>query len=70
MADDNQNAEMEDILSSIKNILEEDEQNKSAAIKNPEDEPDVESGFTATIEGWTVVDGGDLPAEEVNPFEY
>ena len=36
----------------------------------PVDDPDVESGFTATIEGWTVVDGGDLPAEEVNPFEY
>ena len=48
MADDNQNAEMEDILSSIKNILEEDEQNKSAAIKNPEDEPDVLSDVLQT----------------------
>lgn len=48
MADDNQNAEMEDILSSIKNILEEDEQSKSAAIKNPEDEPDVLSDVLQT----------------------
>ena len=48
MADDNQNAEMEDILSSIKNILEEDEQSKSTAIKNPEDEPDVLSDVLQT----------------------
>lgn len=36
----------------------------------PVDDPDVESGFTAIIEGWTVVDGGDLPAEEVIPSDY
>ena len=36
MAEDNQEAEMEDILSSIKNILEEDEQNKSVSVKSSE----------------------------------
>ena len=40
MAEDNQNTEMEDILSSIKNILEDDEQNNAAA-KSPETGTDV-----------------------------
>ena len=65
MADNTQDTEMEDILSSIKNILEEDEQKQTAKIKADNEDVDIVKDVLATSPDDIIELSPDMRLQEV-----